>query len=81
MTYQITLRDHFVKALNQMVTETKGMDATAILLNIVEGYLSPVIDRMAQTEDKAKLLAFANAKDTDTKAQILAVASPVLVVR
>ncbi len=72
MIYTITLRDPFIKALDQMVTETTGMDATAIVLSIVEESLSPVVDRMNQAIEKSKLVALDAAKDTDTKAVILA---------
>ncbi len=80
MNYTITLRDQFVEALNQMVTETTGMDATAIVRSIVEGYLSPVMDRITQATNQAKLAAFELAAPTATKAEIIASVSPKIIV-
>jgi len=72
MKYELDLRGHFVKELDAMVNETTGMDATAILVSIVEGYLSPRVDVRVEMGAKARLAAFDAAPAERTKAEIVA---------
>jgi len=77
MTYTITLRDAYVAALDQIVAGSKGLDASAVLVSIVEGYLSPRVEAQVKADAEAKLVAFEAASPTATKADILAAAETV----
>lgn len=71
MKHELNLRDHFEAALDRMASETPT-DKEAILLNIVEGRLSPVVEQIASEDKASRLAAFEAAEDGATKAEIVA---------
>ena len=77
MTYTITLGAPYVTELDKIVAGSKGLDAPAVLVSIVEGYLSPRVDAQVKADADAKLAALDAAAPTATKADILAGAKAV----
>ena len=77
MRYTVDLPDDLAAELDQMVKETVDMDATAIIQSIATEYLTPRIAARAEADAKLRLAALDAAKDTDTKAEIIAKAESV----